>query len=66
MENCTRNNNNMLDEGYTYIESLGNGEHLLRDETTGTLEVWGNSKGHESYGLQYKNTQLEFCHSLEA
>lgn len=47
-------------EGYTYIEYLGNGEHLLANPYD-DLEVWFSNKNHASFGLVYKNTHLEFA-----
>ena len=53
----------MSGEGYSYIKYLGDGEHLLKDDKTGNLEVWFSNKNHASYGLIYKNTHLEFAGS---
>ncbi|MEK6882984.1 MAG: hypothetical protein AABY22_25395 [Nanoarchaeota archaeon] len=52
-------------EGYKYIRSLGNGQHLLADDT-GKKEIWFNNKNHASYGLIFKNTHLEFASSFGA
>lgn len=51
------------DAGYTYEEYLGQCEHLLVNEAGG-LEVWFSNKNHASYGLIYKNTHLDFRHSV--
>lgn len=51
-------------EGYSYVKSLGNGEHLLKNED-GKLEVWFNNKGHANYGLIWNNTHLEFARSCQ-
>jgi hypothetical protein len=50
--------------GYTYVENKGNGEHLLKDNSSGNLEVWANSKNHAGFSLKFKNTHLEFCYSI--
>ena len=57
------NYDTLKDGGYTHIETLGNGEHLLENED-GKLEIWFSNKYHASYGLIYKNTHLEFARSL--
>lgn len=49
--------------GYTYVKNLGNGEHLLRN-SDGGLELFFVNKNHASWGLKYKNTHLEFAHSV--
>lgn len=47
--------------GYTYIRySKLLGAHILKDDSSGNLELWGANKNHASYGLIYKNTHLEF------
>lgn len=48
---------------YTYVEFLGNGQHLVLNNDTGNKEVFASNKYHASWGLIYKNTHLEFCHS---
>jgi len=58
----------MKDEGYNYIRYMGNGQHLLEytmGEAPYQFEVWVAKKNHASYGLIYKNTHLEFCHSIK-
>lgn len=49
-------------EGYTYIK-YENGEHILKTDE-GNYEAWGANKNHANYGLIYKNTHLEFLHSV--
>ena len=54
----------MTAAGYTYVRPLGEGEHLLKDDD-GKLEVWFSNKGHASYGIKWKNTDLEFARSYK-
>lgn len=49
---------------YEYVSYQGNGEHLLRNLHTMEREIWFSNKNHASYGLKYKNTHLEFAHSV--
>lgn len=51
--------------GYTYVQDLGHGEHLLRD-SDGKGEVWFVNDGHASYGLLWNGHDLEFARSLPA
>lgn len=53
----------LKEAGYKSIKSLGNKEFLLTDNE-GNQEVWFANKGHASYGIRYKNTHLEFAHSV--
>lgn len=57
--------------GYRYIKYLGNGEHLIKDETDSldpllknAGQIWAANKNHASYGLIFKNTHLEFCRTV--
>lgn len=61
--NCLTNKWSLNGEGYSYIKSLGFGEHLLKN-IEGELEVWFANKNHASYGLIFKNTHLEYAHSV--
>ncbi len=54
----------MKKAGYRNIETLGHGEHVLEDTTTGNHEIWFANKNHASYGIIYKNTHLEFARGL--
>lgn len=55
----------LAEAGYSYVCPGGcAGEHVLRNEQAGKLEVWGCSKNHASYGLKWRNTHLEFLHDL--
>jgi hypothetical protein len=49
--------------GYVKIESIGNREFVLTDES-GKKEIWFANKNHASYGIKYKNTHLEFARSI--
>jgi hypothetical protein len=49
--------------GYKHI-SCNDSLHILEDVDTGDREVWVPCKNHASYGIIYKNTHLEFAHSL--
>ena len=50
--------------GYVKIESIGNKEFILIDES-GKKELWFCNKNHASYGIKYKNTHLEFARSIK-
>lgn len=50
----------MKDAGYTYMFYM-DGHHILKDNKTGVLEIWFANKGHASYGIVYKNTELEYA-----
>lgn len=49
--------------GYIKAESKGSGEFILTDKE-GKKELWVANKNHASYGIKYKNTDLEFCSSV--
>jgi hypothetical protein len=49
---------------YKYIRYLGYGEHLLMDKSTGKKEIFFANKNHASWGIIWKNTHLEFAHSI--
>lgn len=53
----------LKEAGYVSAKSIGNGEVLLTD-TDGKQEVWFCNKNHASYGIRWKNTHLEFAHSI--
>lgn len=53
----------LKEAGYTHVLTLGNGQHLLMD-MRGDYGVFFANKNHASWGLKYKNTHLEFAHSL--
>jgi hypothetical protein len=59
-----KNKETLKEADYTYIKSLGNGEHILSRNEDNKLEIWANNKNHASYGIIFKNTHLEFCRSL--
>lgn len=54
----------MKESGYIYIEYIGNKQHILMDNK-GFYEVWASNKNHASYGIKYRNTHLEFCHTAK-
>lgn len=49
--------------GYISIKSVGNKEFILTD-SSGKQELWFSNKNHASYGIKYKNTDLEFIRSI--
>jgi len=51
--------------GYTYVEQLRPGSHILFNHHTHLREVWHCNKNHASYGLKFKNTHLEFAYSAK-
>ena len=54
----------MKEAGYKHISTIGDGEHILEEIKTGKKEAWFCNKNHASYGIIYKNTHLEFAHSV--
>ncbi len=58
------NKHTLKKEGYKYIASMGEGQHILSDKPN-HYEVWFSNLNHASYGLIYKNTHLEFARSIE-
>lgn len=50
----------MKQAGYIHHAYRPGEGHVLRDASTGNLELWVANKGHASYGIIYKNTDLEF------
>lgn len=50
--------------GYVHEKYIGDGQHCLRNQHTGLLELWTANKNHASYGIKYKNTHLEFCSTI--
>jgi hypothetical protein len=54
----------LKDAGYKHLCVDGK-RHILKELSTGNLEVWFCNKDHASYGLIYKNTHLEFASSLK-
>jgi hypothetical protein len=49
--------------GYKMEYKLRPGVYVLRDLGSGKCEVWYANKGHASYGIKYRNTDLEFGYS---
>ncbi|HCJ52976.1 MAG TPA: hypothetical protein DHV25_04650 [Candidatus Kerfeldbacteria bacterium] len=60
------NRETLKQAGYTLAASLGDGEYILRESDTGKLELWFANKGHASYGIKYRGTDLEFARSISA
>lgn len=54
----------LKEAGYIKIEKSGYNEYILTDES-GKREVWFSNKNHASYGIKYKNTDLEFVRSIK-
>lgn len=51
--------------GYSYAMYIPAQKlHTLYNIETGNFEGWISNKNHASYGLKYKNTELEFCFSF--
>ena len=44
---------------YSFVKKVNNG-YILKDNSTGNLEMFQANKNHASWGLIYKNTHLEF------
>jgi hypothetical protein len=55
----------MKEAGYKHLKSIGNGQHILLDLDTGIKEMFFCNKNHASWGIIYKNTHLEFAHSIK-
>jgi hypothetical protein len=52
----------LAESGYVYAGfDHRQGVHVLRDRVSGRLEAWFANKGHASYGLRWRNTDLEFA-----
>lgn len=47
--------------GYRFIRSIGNKTYLLHNISDNKAEVWFANKNHASYGLRWRNTDLEFA-----
>lgn len=52
---------NNINRNYTYLQYLGNREHLLLNNDNNVREVFVANKNHAGWCLVYKNTHLEFC-----
>lgn len=50
--------------GYKYVK-YDNGQHILLNTDTQSFEVFFANKNTASWGLIYKNTHLEFAHSID-
>jgi hypothetical protein len=51
--------------GYISAQSIGCGQVILTD-SDGKREVWFCNKRHAGYAIRWRNTELEFAHSLPA
>jgi regulatory protein YycI of two-component signal transduction system YycFG len=49
--------------GYVKIEKTYGNFYILTDKD-GKREMWLANKNHASYGIKYRNTHLEFAHSI--
>ncbi len=59
-----KNKETLSQAGYEYIRfDKASRLHILRDKLNGRLEGWTANKGHASYGLVFRNTELEFVTS---
>ena len=52
----------LKEAGYASIRMLAPKEYILTDKD-GKEEFWVANKGHASYGIRYRNTDLEFVSS---
>ena len=48
-----------------HLKTTGKGQHRMYDKQTGTYGNFNTNKGNPSYGLKYKNTDLEFARSYK-
>lgn len=52
----------LKEAGYVKAEKVGRKTYVLTDEQ-GKREIWVANKGHASYGIRYRGTDLEFVSS---
>lgn len=50
--------------GYSYVKKIAYGVHILLNNITNEKEVFYCNKNHANWGLIFKNTHLEFSHTL--
>lgn len=50
---------------YKHLAAFGDGQHLLIRDDIQVPEIWYANKNHASFGIIYKNTHLEFAHSVD-
>lgn len=55
----------MKQAGFKHIGITKGGCHVLEDCTTKQYEILACNKGHAGYAIKYKNTHLEYCHTLK-
>jgi len=53
------------DAEYDYVIALNDTEHLLFDKVVKKYEIWFNNPNHASYGILYKELDLEFARSIK-
>lgn len=57
----------LAEAGYEYVRhDSALGGHVLKELSSGNLELWFANKNHPSYGIIWRNTHLEFARSLPA
>lgn len=49
---------------YSYVKSIGNGQHILKDNKTKNKELFFVNKNHANWGIKFKNTHLEYGRHL--
>lgn len=62
-----RNKETMKEAGYRYRGFAREfGAHVLEPiDQPGKLELWFANKGHASYGIRWRNTDLEFASTIK-
>lgn len=55
----------MKEANYSYVKTIGDGQHILKDNTTGDLEIFSSTKNFAGWAIIYKNTHLEFCSTIK-
>lgn len=56
----------MQEAGYRYVRfNRATGVHVLEEIATGEMQCFAANKGHASWGISWRNTDLEFCRSGE-
>jgi hypothetical protein len=47
-----------------YVMMIDKGQHILYNQSDDQFEIWVTNKGYAGYTLSWRNTQLEFCASI--
>lgn len=55
----------MKQAGYEHVKTCLFGIHILKDTTSGDLEIFSSSKNYAGWAIIYKNTHLEFCSTIK-